>query len=75
MADPGPGAHASPEMLVLVRLLGFLAPFAIAGLVIIVAAVTAQREVADREAVSLVVAASVVAGMTTMALVGWSYIG
>ena len=62
-------------MLFFVRLLGFLAPFAIAGLAVIAVAVTAQTEPADREALALVVAAGVVAGMTTMALVAWSYIG
>ncbi len=62
-------------MLFLVRLLGFLAPFAIAGLVVTAVAVTAHTEPADREALALVVAAGVVAGITTMALVAWSYIG
>jgi diguanylate cyclase (GGDEF)-like protein len=62
-------------MLFFVRLLGFLAPFAIAGLAVIAVAVTAQTEHANRGALALVVAAGVVAGMTTMALVAWSYIG
>ena len=62
-------------MLLFVRLLGFLAPFAVAGLALIAVAVTAMTAPADRGALALVVAAAVVAGMTTMALVAWSYIG
>ncbi len=62
-------------MLMFVRLLGFLAPFAIAGLAVVAVAVTSQTEQANRGALALVVAAGVVAGMTTMALVTWSYIG
>ena len=71
----GPVTPCFATMLFFVRLLGFLAPFAIAGLAVIAVAVTAQTEPADREALALVVAAGVVAGMTTMALVAWSYIG
>ncbi|MDQ4036068.1 MAG: diguanylate cyclase [Chloroflexota bacterium] len=62
-------------MLLFVRLLGFLAPFAVAGLALIAAAVTAQTEPAGRGILALIVAAGVLAGMTTMALLAWSYIG
>jgi diguanylate cyclase (GGDEF)-like protein len=62
-------------MLLLVRLLGFLAPFAVAGLVVVVVGVAAGSEPAARPTLALLVAAAVVAGMTTMALVAWSYIG
>ena len=63
------------DVLLFVRLLGFLAPFAIAGLAIIAVAVAAQIDSMQRGMVALVVAAAVVAGMTTMALLTWSYIG
>ena len=62
-------------MLLLVRLLGFLAPFAVAGLVVVVIGVAAGAEPAARPTLALLVAAAVTAGMTTMALVAWSYIG
>ena len=63
------------SMLLFVRLLGFLAPFAVAGLAVIAVAVTGQTDPALRGALALTVAAAVVAGMTTMALLAWSYIG
>jgi diguanylate cyclase (GGDEF)-like protein len=62
-------------MLLLVRLLGFLAPFAVAGLVVVVVGVAAGTEPTARPTLALLVAAAVTAGMTTMALVAWSYIG
>jgi len=72
MAARHPGGHAS-GVLFFVRLLGFLAPFAVAGLAVIAVAVASQSEPADRGTLALVVAAAVVAGMTTMALLAWSY--
>ncbi|MGH2381068.1 MAG: diguanylate cyclase, partial [Candidatus Limnocylindria bacterium] len=62
-------------MLFFVRLLGFLAPFAVAGLVVVGLAVVAQTQPTDRASLAFVVASAVVAGMTTMALLAWSYIG
>ena len=62
-------------VLTFVRLLGFLAPFAVAGFVVVALAVVAQTDVTQRDSLALVAAAAVVAGMTTMALVVWSYIG
>ena len=74
MAARDPGGHPC-RMLLFVRLLGFLAPFAVAGLALIAVAVTAQIQPANRGILALIVAAGVVAGMTTMALLAWSYIG
>ena len=62
-------------MLILVRALGFLAPAAVALLLFVAAAVAAEVEAAHRDGLALVVAVAVVAGMTTMALLAWSYIG
>ena len=62
-------------MLFFVRLLGFLAPFAVAGLVVVGLAVVAQTQPTDRGSLAFVVASAVVAGMTTTALLAWSYIG
>ncbi|MGQ0606951.1 MAG: diguanylate cyclase [Chloroflexota bacterium] len=62
-------------MLFFVRLLGFLAPFAVAGLVVVGLAVVAQTQPTDRGSLAFVAASAVVAGMTTMALLAWSYIG
>lgn len=62
-------------MLFFVRLLGFLAPFAVAGLVVVALAVVGQTQVDARGSVAFMAAAAVVAGMTTMALLAWSYIG
>ena len=62
-------------MLFLVRLIGFLAPFAVAGLVVVALAVVGQTQPTDRGTLAFMIAAAVVAGMTTMALLAWSYIG
>ncbi|MEO7295135.1 MAG: diguanylate cyclase [Candidatus Limnocylindria bacterium] len=62
-------------MLFFVRLLGFLAPFAVAGLVIVSLAVVGQTQPTDRGSLVFVIGAAIVAGMTTMALLAWSYIG
>ena len=62
-------------MLFFVRLLGFLAPFSVAGLVIVSLAVVAQTQPTDRGSLAFLIATAIVAGMTTMALLAWSYIG
>ena len=62
-------------MLFLVRLIGFLAPFAVAGLVVVALAVVGQTQPTDRGTLTFMIATAVVAGMTTMALLAWSYIG
>jgi len=61
-------------MLFLVRLLGFLAPFAVAGLLLMGLALLAQTQPTARGSLAFLIAAAVVAGMTTMALVAWSYV-
>ncbi len=62
-------------MLSLVRALGFLAPLAVAALVTIALAVAANVEPDQRPTLIAVLGLAAVAGMTTMALLGWSYIG
>ncbi|MCV0403103.1 MAG: diguanylate cyclase [Chloroflexi bacterium] len=61
-------------MLLLIRLLGFLAPFAVAGLLVIVIAAAGQAPDARWQIVTVAVAAAVT-GLTVMALLGWSYFG
>jgi len=63
------------RMLLFVRALGFLAPIAIAALVTVAVAAAAKAEPADRSALAAVLVVAVVAGMTTMALLAWSYFG
>ena len=58
-----------------VRALGFLAPLAIAALVTIGLAVATNVEPAERPTLVLVLAVASIAGMTTMALIAWSYMG
>ncbi|MGI8658635.1 MAG: diguanylate cyclase [Candidatus Limnocylindria bacterium] len=62
-------------MLLLIRLLGFLAPVAVAVLVLVTLGVASQVEPDERWRVGLVAASAAAAGLTTMALVGWSYFG
>ncbi|HVM25370.1 MAG TPA: diguanylate cyclase [Candidatus Limnocylindrales bacterium] len=62
-------------MLTFVRALGFMAPIAVAALVTIALAVTVQATPAERPTLALVLAIAVAAGMTTMALLAWSYVG
>ncbi len=62
-------------MLIIVRALGFLAPAAVALLLLVAVSVAAEVDIAHRDSLALVVAVAVVAGMTTMALLAWSYIG
>ena len=62
-------------MLLLIRLLGFLAPMAVAGLLLIAFGVAAQVPADERWRVLVVVLAAAVAGLTSMALIGWSYFG
>jgi diguanylate cyclase (GGDEF)-like protein len=63
------------SMLFFVRALGFLAPVAVASLVIVAVAVAASTAPAQRSGLAIVVAMALVAGLTTMALLAWSYIG
>jgi diguanylate cyclase (GGDEF)-like protein len=79
----GPSAHGhdvSPTvillaMLTLVRALGFMAPLAVAAVVTISLALAAQSDPQQRSALVVVLATAAVAGMTTMALLAWSYVG
>jgi diguanylate cyclase (GGDEF)-like protein len=62
-------------MLRFVRAMGFLAPLAVATLVVLALGVGAYLPPEQRPALLAVLAVSAVAGMTTMALVAWSYFG
>ena len=62
-------------MLSFVRALGFLAPLAVAALVTVALGVAAYVEPGQRVTLVAVLAVAAIAGMTTMALVAWSYIG
>ncbi len=62
-------------MLIIVRALGFLAPLAIAVLLVVSLAIAAEVEPAHREILAVVVTVAVAAGATTMALLAWSYVG
>jgi len=62
-------------MLLFVRALGFLAPIAIAALVTVAVAAAANAQPAERGALAAVLVVAVAAGMTTMALLAWSYFG
>ncbi len=62
-------------MLSFVRALGFLAPLAVAALVTVALGVAAYVPESQRPALVAVLAVAAIAGMTTMALLAWSYIG
>jgi diguanylate cyclase (GGDEF)-like protein len=68
------GGHP-PFVLTFVRALGFLAPLAVAAVVTIGLAFAAQTDPQQREAFLTVMVIAAAAGMTTTALVCWSYIG
>jgi diguanylate cyclase (GGDEF)-like protein len=74
MAKRVPTPH-SPEVLTLVRFLGFLAPLAIAAAATIWLAATAMAAPDERNLLLAVLILAAVAGMTTMALLAWSYVG
>ena len=62
-------------MLSFVRALGFLAPLAVAAFVTVALGVGAYLPPEERLALVVVLAVSAAAGMTTMALLAWSYFG
>lgn len=62
-------------MLSFVRALGFLAPLAVAAVVTVALGLAAQIHPGDRGTLVAVLAIAAAAGMTTMALVAWSYFG
>ena len=64
-----------PGVLTIVRALGFLAPLAVAAVVTIGLAFAAQTDPDQREALLTVVLIAAAAGMTTTALLCWSYFG
>lgn len=74
MVDEVPPRHSS-DVLLLVRALGFLAPLAVAAAVTVWLAVAAVSEPDRRLSLAIVAIVAAVAGMTTMALLAWSYIG
>ena len=63
------------SMLSFVRALAFLAPLAVAALVTVALGVAANVRPEERPTLVAVLAVAAVAGMTTMALLGWSYFG
>ena len=71
----GPGPSFSQAMLSFVRALGFLAPLAVAALVTVALGVAATIPESQRPALVIVLAVAAAAGMTTMALIAWSYFG
>lgn len=62
-------------MLSFVRALGFLAPLAVAASITVALAVAAQAAPEQRGRLILVIVVAGLAGMTTMALLAWSYVG
>jgi diguanylate cyclase (GGDEF)-like protein len=62
-------------MLSFVRALGFLAPLAVAAFVTVALGVAAYVPESQRPALVAVLGVAAAAGMTTMALVAWSYFG
>jgi diguanylate cyclase (GGDEF)-like protein len=62
-------------MLSFVRALGFLAPLAVAAFVTLALGVAAYLPPEERPALLVVLGVAAAAGMTTMALIAWSYFG
>jgi diguanylate cyclase (GGDEF)-like protein len=74
MAGRDPALH-SPFVLSFVRALGFLAPLAVAAFVTVALGVAAYVPESQRPALVAVLGVAAAAGMTTMALLAWSYFG
>ena len=74
MVGCDPSGHP-PGVLTIVRAVGFLAPLAVAVVVTIGLAFAAQTDPDQREAFLTVVVFAAAAGMTTTALLCWSYFG
>ena len=64
-----------PSVLTFVRALGFLAPLAVAAVVLIALGFATQTDPQQRDAFLTVMIIAGAAGMTTTALICWSYIG
>ena len=75
MVRRDPLGHSPRHMLTFVRALGFMAPLAVAAVLAVALAMAAQTAPEERGTLVIVLAISAVAGMTTMALFAWSYIG
>jgi diguanylate cyclase (GGDEF)-like protein len=71
----GPRGRILCAMLSFVRALGFLAPLAVAAAITVALAAAAQAEPEQRGALVVVLVIAATAGMTTMALLAWSYVG
>jgi diguanylate cyclase (GGDEF)-like protein len=69
-----PSIH-SHDVLTVVRALGFLAPLVVAAALVVWFAVAGQASQDQRLALSAAAAIAAAAGMTTMALLAWSYVG
>ncbi len=63
------------DVLTLVRALGFLAPLAVTAALVAWLAVAAQASPEERLVLAGAAAVAAIAGMTTMALLAWSYVG
>jgi diguanylate cyclase (GGDEF)-like protein len=63
------------SVLTLLRAIGFLAPAAVAALVIVILAVSERASRAEYEVFVGVLVIAALAGMTTMGLLAWSYMG
>jgi diguanylate cyclase (GGDEF)-like protein len=74
MVGCDPHGHP-PRVLTFVRALGFLAPLAVAAVVTIGLAFAAQTAPEQRDALVAVMVIAAAAGMTTTALICWSYFG
>ena len=64
-----------PSMLTFVRAIGFLAPLLVAVVVTAALGLASQTDPQQRTALVAVLTVAAVAGMTTMALLAWSYVG
>ncbi|HET8778338.1 MAG TPA: hypothetical protein VFN76_11835, partial [Candidatus Limnocylindria bacterium] len=62
-------------MLSFVRALGFLAPLVVAALVTVGLGIAANLAPEQRPTLVIVLGVAAAAGMTTMALLAWSYVG
>ena len=62
-------------MLTFIRAIGFLAPLVVATGFTVALALAAQTDPSQRASLVIVLGVAALAGMTTMALLGWSYIG
>ena len=74
MVGRDPYGHPQP-VLTFVRALGFVAPLAVAAGLTIALALAAQTPPEQRVALLVVLGVAAAAGMTTLALFAWSYIG